>query len=164
MTKKFGPEPGAPTPPPPTPEERARYKREFLELLRTTCNVSTSSQLIGFSRRTLYNWRNDDPEFAEDWDEAVDDAIDALELEARRRAMAGVEKPIMYKGEEVARVREYSDRLMEFLLTAHRPEKYRQRLSAELTGRGGGPIKTITTDMTAKEAAEAYAATLEPDE
>ena len=30
----------------------------------------------------------------------------------------------------------------------------------ELTGPGGGPIKTVTSEMTAKEAADAYAATL----
>ncbi|MEJ0050915.1 MAG: DUF2280 domain-containing protein [Methylovirgula sp.] len=31
----------------------------------------------------------------------------------------------------------------------------------ELTGRSGGPIETVSTQMTAKEAADAYAATLD---
>lgn len=34
----------------------------------------------------------------------------------------------------------------------------------EITGAGGGPVRTVTSDMTPQEAAEAYAATLNPDQ
>ena len=36
--------------------------------------------------------------------------------------------------------REYSDTLLLALLKAKKPAEYRDRLSAELTGKGGGPI------------------------
>ena len=46
-----------------------------------------------------------------------------LELEARRRAYEGVEKPVFHAGEECDFIRQYSDVLMMFLLKAHRPDR-----------------------------------------
>ena len=44
----------------------------------------------------------------------------------------------MYQqGRKVGSIRRYSDRLLIFLLNGKRPEKYRNRVSAELTGKGG---------------------------
>ena len=54
--------------------------------------------------------------FRKQWDDAIEDATDALELEARRRAFSGVEDPVYYKGQVVGGVRKYSDVLLIFLL------------------------------------------------
>ena len=67
-----------------------------------------------------------DPDFALAWDEAVNIAADALEREAWRRAVEGFEEPVHYRGEVVGYVKKYSDRMLELLLKAHRPEKYRE--------------------------------------
>lgn len=101
-----------------------RARATFLETLRATCNVSEGARQAGVGRRTVYDWRDADPEFAAAWDEAEAEAVDNLEGVVYRRAMEGE-----------------SDRLAEILLKAHRPEKYVDRVRSEVTGRDGGPVE-----------------------
>ena len=123
----------------------SRVRTKFLETLRKTGNVTEAARVARISRNTVYTHRHADPVFAEAWDDAEEEATDALEYEARRRAVHGVERPVVYKGEVVATIPEYSDRLMELLLKAHRPEKFKERVANELTGKGGGPIDVVET-------------------
>lgn len=125
------------------------YKREkFLQKLRTSGNVSASARVARVSRNMVYQRRKDDPGFAEAWDEAIDEAIDALEAEARRRAVQGEERKVYYQGKECGAIRSYSDQLLILLLKAHRPEKYGDRRLAEQDGAEGkertNPILNIT--------------------
>lgn len=106
-----------------------RAREAFLTTLRETCNVSASCRAAMIGRTAAYDWRRDDADFAAAWEEAEEEAIDKLEEVARERAIDG------------------SDRMMEILLKAHRPEKYVERLRSELTGPNGGPIQTA--NMTA---------------
>lgn len=119
-----------------------KKKKMFLEQLRITANVTLSAAYCGFCRRVAYEHRDSDQEFADQWDEAVNEALDKQEEVLRRRAFDGVTKPIYQQGELAGFVTEYSDTLAMFLLKAYRPEKYRERSSLELTGKGGGPIRT----------------------
>ena len=100
---------------------------QFLKALAETCNVTAAARQIGMSRRSMYDKRDADAEFAEAWDNAVEQGIDTLEFEARRRAYEGVDEPVFHRGEECGHVRRYSDTLLMFLLRSHRPEKYRER-------------------------------------
>jgi hypothetical protein len=86
----------------------------------------------------MYDLRDEDPTFAAEWDNAIEEAADKLEGEAWRRAVEGINKPIYYQGDLVDTVKEYSDTLMGLLLKAHRPEKYRDRM--DVTS-GGQPLK-----------------------
>jgi hypothetical protein len=61
--------------------------------------------------------------------EARENAIDLLEQEAVRRARDGIDKPIVYQGKVVSTFKEYSDTLMNTLLRAERPSKYRENLN-----------------------------------
>lgn len=100
-----------------------RARATFLETLRETGNVSAAARAASIGRRTAYDWREADPAFAESWEEAEEEAIDKLEEVARARAI------------------DNSDRMLEILLKAHRPEKYVDRYRAEHTGKDGGPIE-----------------------
>lgn len=82
----------------------------FLELLSQTGNVTAACRGSGLSKETVYKARKTDPEFAAAWQKAEETAVDLLELEARRRAMST------------------SDTLLIFLLKAHKPDMYRERL------------------------------------
>jgi hypothetical protein len=113
-----------------TPEKR----REFLQALRETCNVTLAARAGGVSRRRVYQVREEEPDFAKQWDDALEEGIDLLEHEAQRRAFAGVDKPVFYQGCECGRVREYSDTLTIFLLKAHRPDRFRDNSKVELGG------------------------------
>jgi|SRR5215213_2566501 len=117
-----------------TPE---KYEK-FLNTLRRTANVSRACKAEGIGRATAYEWRETDKAFAARWDEAVEEGLDTLEQEARRRALKGVRRAHFYKGEIIGWEKEYSDTLLIFLLKGGRPEKYRER--HELTGAGGAPL------------------------
>lgn len=121
---------------------------EFCQILAETCNVSEAAKAMGICRRYAYNFRDANAKFAEAWDNAIEQGVDVLEREARRRAAEGVEEPVYYKGERIDTVRKYSDLLMIFLLKAHRPGTYRDRVSMEHTGKDGGPL---FPELTAQE-------------
>lgn len=97
---------------------------KFLNYFRETGIVTRSCQAVGICPSTIYRLRDSNPAFAELYDMARREAVDRLEEEARRRAFEGVSKPVFYKGQEVGAVQEYSDRLLEFLLTYNNPEKF----------------------------------------
>lgn len=105
--------------------DRAREK--FLAVLRETCNVSEAARAIGVSRRAVYDWREAHADFRADWEDAEQEAADKLEREAWRRAVEGTDKPVTFHGAITATYKEYSDRMLELLLKAHKPEKYREK-------------------------------------
>jgi len=124
----------------------------FLDELSKCGNVKDACVAAGVGRRTVYDWRAKDPEFAQAWDSALDEAADTMEREAFRRAVEGTEKPVfgsLGKGKgtgEVGRIREYSDTLLIFLLKAARPEKYRERTETRHTGLTAEQAANLSND------------------
>lgn len=119
-------------------------KRAFLAAYAEVGTITRAAELAGVSRRTHTNWLNDienGPAYAEAFATAGQQACDRLEQEARRRAIEGTLKPVFHKGEECGVVREYSDTLLIFLMKGAMPEKYRERVSQEVTGKDGGPLE-----------------------
>ena len=108
----------------------SRRRGTFLTSLAETGNVSAAARAAKVSRSYAYRLKTADPEFAADWAEALETAIDALDAEARRRALDGVETPHFHQGRVCGTGRKYSDTLLMFLLRAHRPERYRERPAA----------------------------------
>ena len=123
---------------------RRSWKPLFLDTLRGTGNVRLSARNANITRQVVYRARDRSAKFRADWDEALEEARELLEAEARRRAAIGVDEPVFYKGEVVGHIRKYSDTLLMFLLKAHWPEKFRENVSIDqrVSGRDGGPIKT----------------------
>jgi len=115
-------------------------KRAFLAAYALTGNIGEAAKAADIHRQTHNKWLEADPVYAAAFVQAKEDAGDALETEARRRAVEGVEEPVFYKGDEVATVRKYSDVLLIFLLKGIRPDKFRDNRSVALTGANGGPI------------------------
>ena len=119
-----------------TPKKQAAFLAELSE----RGNVRDACTAAGIPRRTAYDWRAADPEFAGEWDSALDEAADLMEHEAHRRAVDGTEEPVFGSlghqlgTGEVGRITKYSDTLLIFLLKAARPEKYRERQQIEHTG------------------------------
>lgn len=140
-------------------QERQRIRRKvaFLRALKDTGNVGSACKLAGIGRTQVYAWYNNDRRFAKLWDSCLEIATDALEAEARRRAIEGVQKPVYQGGKKVGTVTEYSDRMLELLLKAHRPAKYRERVSTEISGPNGGPIEHIDTSAAREDLARRVA-------
>lgn len=126
-----------------------RRRERFLAALREQPNVTRAARAVNVTRRATYNWREADEQFAQEWDDAIQEGCDRLEEEAWRRAHDGVEEGVYYQGDKVDTVRRYSDRLMERLLEAHRPERFRHR--HELSGPGGEPLKPTVIVLPAEE-------------
>ena len=104
-------------------DKRARF---LAILVETGGNVSASCRAVKIGRTAVYRWRHEDPVFAREMDAALELSTQTLEDEAIRRAHTGVVEPVYQKGQLVGHVRRYSDRLLEFLLRARRPEVYRE--------------------------------------
>ena len=111
-----------------------KRRRIFLDVLARTGRVAESARAAGFTDTSyLKKVRNGDPEFAAAWDAALEAAADMLEDEAVRRAVQGVRKAIMYKGQIVGYDLIYSDRLLMFLLKGARPDKFAERKKVDAT-------------------------------
>lgn len=119
-----------------TAAKPAAWRPKFLQELAETCNVSHAARVAGVDRRTAYDHRDTDAVFAAAWDDAVEQGVDTLEMEARRRALHGTSEPVFYQGELCGTVQKYSDTLTIFLLKAHRPDKYRDQSSVDVTSGG----------------------------
>lgn len=91
-----------------TPKKADEWRPIFLKVLRNSGNVRAACAAAHITRQAAYKARDASKEFAADWADALDDAIDGLEAVA------------------IDRARRSSDTLLIFLLKAHRPEKYRE--------------------------------------
>ena len=118
--------------------EKARKKALFLDHLAQGWTVTKAAAAADLGQVTPYRWRQADPEFARDWELAVEAGTDRLEDEAYRRAVEGVEETAYYNGQPVGVVRRYSDNLLTLLLRGRRPHKYRERSATEFSF--GGPL------------------------
>ena len=113
----------------------------FLALLAEGHTVKYSAKEAGVAWCVIFARRNNDPVFAEQWEEALERGTQVLEEEARRRAVKGLTEPVFYKGEICGEVQRYSDVLLIFLLKARRPEVYRERF--DVSGKVEHTVITI---------------------
>jgi hypothetical protein len=105
----------------------------FLTVFADTCSVTKAAAAIGVARQTVYEWRDNDVEFAAAWQRAERLGVEAMKDETKRRAFEGVNEPVFYQGAECGAVRKYSDTLAMFLIKAHDPT-YRDSSKLELAG------------------------------
>lgn len=95
------------------PKPDRTWEPAFLVTLRNAGNVRAACEAAGVDRKTAYAHRKRYAEFAHAWTDAMEDALDVLEAAAIQRA------------------RTTSDTLLIFLLKAHRPEIYRERITID---------------------------------
>ncbi len=102
-------------------------KTAFLAAVKVTGNISKAAEMAKIDRTSHYRWMRGDEQYEAAFEEAIDEAADWLEDEARRRAVDGVEETIYNKdGDAVGTRVKYSDTLLIFLLNGARPQKYRR--------------------------------------
>jgi hypothetical protein len=141
-----------------TPKKRLRWEKGFLVALRDTGNVRAACDAAKVSRTVVYAHRDEDEDFAQAWQDALEESADLLEQEARRRAYEGVQRLKFDRGKLITiplldtegKVvlgsdgkplttpyveHEYSDTLLIFLLKGIRPEVYRERTDVRHSGK-----------------------------
>ncbi len=129
-----------------TPALTRELKMVFLRAYAKHGIISDGTQSAGITYRTFYGWRKNDEVFHEDCKTAESMANDLMEREARRRAIEGFDRPVIYQGEVTETYTDYSDSLLTTLLKGNRPEKYKER--TQLSGSVGRPL---TLDEETKE-------------
>lgn len=92
------------------------WKPKFLAAFADVGTVVEACEVAGVGRRTAYQARQADEDFALAWADVEEAVTEGLEREAKRRALDG------------------SDRLLEFLLKARRPDRYRENVKVEHSG------------------------------
>ena len=70
-------------------DKRDRQKKKFIAALMVQGTVFHAAQAAGVSRNTAYRWRQEDLEFADQWDEAHENAVDAVESTIYQQAVGG---------------------------------------------------------------------------
>lgn len=133
-----------------SPEEWDRFFAKLAE----RGNITDACRVSGIARALVYEYVDgkvaegvDAKIWKAKFDEAKDVALDRLESVAFERAHDGVDEPLIGRVEKdrdgvVATAKRYSDALLMFLLKAHRPAKYKDRVANELSGPDGKPIQT----------------------
>ena len=124
-----------------TPLSAAVRRVRFLGVLRETANVARAAREAGLATSGLYRYRAGHAAFAEQWDAAVAEALDALEDALIHRAKHGTERAVFYRGDVVGSVKTYSDALGMFVLRGRRPEIY-----GRLAAAGPTDIADLTQD------------------
>ncbi len=108
------------------------WEPRFLESLSTHCNVSQACREAGVTRTTVYRRRENVPAFDAKWDEAVETALDAIEIAVFTASISG--------DMQTAR----------WLLSRRRPQVYGDRMALEHSGKDGGPIQVDVAAIEAK--------------
>lgn len=132
----------------PNPKGGSGFSRAVIELQakyldewRRTGSPAAAREFIKRDRRTVQMWRARNPVFNAQCESCAEAVVADFEVEAKRRAVEGVERPMVSGGKVVAKVREYSDSLLSLLLRANAPEKYRPRIDPAVSVHASGPIR-----------------------
>src|SRR5690606_27264987 len=67
----------------------------FLSAMSDGATIGEAAHEAGVDRTTVYRWKEADPEFAAAWDDSLEEGTERLEREAMRRAVVGVEEPVI---------------------------------------------------------------------
>lgn len=110
----------------------------FLDVLRSTGNISAAARAAGVNRQTAIAHKKNVPTFSDQWDNALEESLDALEGELRRRALEGTEKPVYYAGKECGSTVNFNDNLGMFLLKSRRSQVYGEEPTKNSRGNNDG--------------------------
>ncbi len=139
-----------------TPRAFARSPRrqsKFLEYLTAGHSVDASARGAGVNRRTVYDYRQRNPEFAAKWEDADAAGLGVLEDKLFERAVTGWKKPVFARGEQVGEIEEYDANLF-ILLLRSRSEKYGDKRTLALQGSQANPLHLVASKLDSLTAAQ----------
>ena len=144
-------------------------QKKFLKAYRQCGVIKYACQIARIHRSTFYEWRDTNEDFKICLVYAQEDAHDVLEYSAHEQAVTGIFEPLVSAGQPVYEqipvldedgkpVLDSRDRpvvkrgklltkrvlapsLLQTLLKANLPEKYKDKQSVELTGKDGQPVQ-----------------------
>lgn len=115
---------------PKVPAKVQAQQRKFLAAYRQIGIITLAAEEAGIDRRRHYEWIEDVdrfPDYAADYADAHEEAVDRIEAELHRRAVRGIDEPVYGRKpgskpgvEVVGHIRRYSDSLLGLLIKAKR--------------------------------------------
>ena len=104
----------------------AKRRVAFLALLRDGTSIGAAATATGVARSAMYSWRDDDPAFCAEWDDAVEVATELVENVLYKQAL---------DGNLLACI---------FWLKSHKPSVYNRKMQVAV---GGDPNNPIAVDQ-----------------
>lgn len=118
-------------------------QERFLAAFRECCRIGEAAEAVGLTRWAVERWqRTDVYGFKKRMAIIEQEYVEKLEAEVDRRAVEGIDHPVIYKGSITGTYREYSDNLLMFRLKKLRPE-YRENYAAPDRGQQVAVTKII---------------------
>jgi hypothetical protein len=108
----------------------ADVQKRILKVYSWTGSLQCAADATSIRRSEITKLIAADPGFAEDLEDARNRFLDRLEQEAVRRAVEGWDED-RAAGDHVYAVRKFDGSLLQMLLKANAPEKYRERVHIE---------------------------------
>ena len=121
-----------------------RLNQFLMALPAAMGNVKKCAKLANLNRTILDSTRIRVPEFARQWDAAIEGITDDLEEAGLKRAINGVQKDIYYQGMVAGTETVYSDSILTMMLAGRRNSVYKNSTSTELSGPNGGPVESVS--------------------
>lgn len=117
-------------------------KERYLAGFSVDCTLTAGMRAAGVNNHTVYQWRETDDTFVMRENDLRTQLADRLEGEAIRRGAVGWDRPIYQRGELCGYERVYSDMLLKLMLSALRPEKFRERV--DVSGSVEQIVRTVS--------------------
>jgi hypothetical protein len=103
----------------------SHWRPRFLAALAMTNSVLLSARHARVNRTQCYEEKKADPDFAKQWDAAIEDALELLHSRVWQRALEGDVEPVWYMGVPVAYLRKFDSKLQIELLRAWKPDRFK---------------------------------------
>lgn len=98
----------------------ADQRAKFIKQLEKTPNVTLAARKAGFNPRTAYETRARDPEFAEEWEDALAISVETLAAAVQDRCLKGIPTRVFNpKTGEMFIERKFQDNISLGLLKVH---------------------------------------------
>src|SRR5437773_10550111 len=101
------------------------WRPKFLAGLSLTNSPTLAARFARTTKQTAYNHKKQDSEFAEQWQEAIDHAVELLHARTFQRALEGDLETVYYMGKPVGYIRKFDSRLQMELLRAYKPDTFK---------------------------------------
>ena len=110
------------------PTYTVQKSKKVIAALREGKGVQRAADEVGVTRKTIYNWKDQHPDFAQQFEDAQEGVTDGIEMTVIQKALSG---------DVTAGI---------FMLKSRRREVYGEKWQGEITGKDGGPVLIFGTD------------------
>lgn len=132
------------------PQQVNARRKAFLQAFKVNGNVSEAARVAGIRRETVYRWLDSNAEFKAAFDEAEQEAVDQVERVAHELATGVHAKPVVSAGKLVTHEPIYSERMIELILKARRPDRYKDKREVEHSGEIRS-VQALLSDIPAED-------------